>query len=102
MFEVQILIPLADNDGEIFTTEHHASWEAAAVDMFGGFTHYPSPAVGGWLDAGEVCKDATRIYGLAVASLVDGEKVGALVRFTKAFYDQKAIFIRYLGLVEIL
>lgn len=103
MFEVQLLIPLADNDGETFTAEHHAAFEAAIIDSFGGFTLYPSSAVGGWRNtAGVTFADATRIYGIAVVSLADGDKVGALARFAKAFYVQEAIFIRYLGVVEIL
>lgn len=103
MFEVQMLIPLADNDGETFGVEHHAAFEAAIIDSFGGFTLYPASAVGGWRNAaGVTFSDATRIYGIAVVSLVDGDKLGALARFAKAFYMQEAIFIRYLGIIEIL
>lgn len=103
MFEVQMLIPLADNDGETFTAEHHAAFEAAIIDSFGGFTLYPASAVGGWRNAaGVTFSDATRIYGIAVVSIVDGDKLGALVRFAKTFYCQEAIFIRYLGIIEIL
>ncbi len=103
MFEVQMLIPLADNDGETFTAEHHAAFEAVIIDSFGGFTLYPASAVGGWRNAaGVTFSDATRIYGIAVISIVDGEKLGGLARFAKAFYLQEAIFIRYLGVIEIL
>jgi hypothetical protein len=103
MFEVQMLIPLADNDGETFTAEHHAAFEGAIIDSFGGFTLYPASAVGGWRNAaGVTFSDATRIYGIAVVSLVDGDKVGGLARFAKAFYMQEAIFVRYLGVIEIL
>jgi excisionase family DNA binding protein len=67
MFEVQMLIPLADNDGETFTAEHHAAFEAAVIDSFGGFTLYPASAIGGWRNAaGVTFSDATRIYGIAV------------------------------------
>lgn len=103
MFEVQMLIPLADNDGETFSVGHHSAFEAVIIDSFGGFTLYPASAIGGWRNAaGETFSDATRIYGIAVVSLVDGDKLGALARFAKAFYLQEAIFIRYLGQVEIL
>lgn len=103
MFEVQVLIPLADNDGETFNAEHHAAFEAVVIDAFGGFTLYPASAIGGWRNAaGVTFSDATRIYGIAVASLVNGDKLGAVVRFAKAFYLQEAIFIRYLGIIEIL
>lgn len=103
MFEVQMLIPLADNDGETFSDAHHASFETVIIDSFGGFTLYPSVAVGGWRNAdGKTFADTTRIYGIAVVSLVDGDKVGALARFAKAFYAQEAISIRFLGVFEIL
>lgn len=103
MFEVQMLIPLASNGGEIFTVEHHAVFEATILDSFGGFTLYPSAAVGGWRNAdGKTFADTTRIYGIAVVSLVDGDKVGALARFAKAFYEQDAISVRFLGVFEIL
>lgn len=103
MFEVQMLIPLAGNDGATFTAEHHAAFEAAVIDSFGGFTLYPASAVGGWRNAaGVTFSDATRIYGIAVVSIVDGGKLGALAGFAKSFYSQEAIFIRYLGIIEIL
>lgn len=103
MFEVQMLIPLAGNNGETFTVEHHAAFEAVILDSFGGFTLYPASAVGGWRNsAGVTFSDATRIYGIAVVSLVDGAKIGSLAQFAKTFYEQEAIFIRYLGQVEIL
>jgi hypothetical protein len=103
MFEVQMLIPLAGNDGASFTAEHHAVFESAAVESFGGFTLYPACASGRWVnDAGVDMTDATRIYGFAVASIADGSKVVALAGFAKVLYEQEAIFIRYLGVTEIL
>lgn len=103
MFEVQMLIPLADNDGETFTAEHHAAFEEAIVDAFGGFSRLPSTVVGGWKNAdGVMFSDITRVYAIAIVSLTDGGKLGGLVRFAKAFYLQEAIFIRYLGVIEIL
>jgi hypothetical protein len=103
MFELQILIPVLDNDGDAFGAEHFAAFEAAVIDSFGGFTLYPSTAVGGWRnDAGREFRDATRVYGIAVPSIAAGDKVAALVRFSKALFAQEAIFVRYLGVIEIL
>jgi len=85
------------------TRPNPAALEAAIIDSFGGFTLYPASAVGGWRNAaGVTFSDATRIYGIAVVTIVDGDKLGALARFAKAFYAQEAIFIRYLGIIEIL
>ena len=48
MFEVQMLVPTADNDGNVFWPDHVAAFEAAAIDAFDGFTVYPATAIGGW------------------------------------------------------
>jgi hypothetical protein len=103
MFEVQMLIPVVSNEGDVFTAEHHAAFEARVIDACGGFTLYPSTAVGGWRnDTGQEFRDRTRVYGMAIRSLADGAGVAALGNFAKAHYCQEAIFIRYLGQVEII
>jgi len=103
MFELQVLIPVVDNDGHPFTGEDHMAFESALVDRFGGFTLFPSTAVGGWKDAsGVLYTDRTRVYGIAVTSITDGAKIADVVTFAKAHYRQLAIFVRYLGIVEIL
>ncbi len=103
MFEVVILIPIVDNDGDVFPASVHEAFEAAALDFFGGVTRLPIEAAGAWLsDAGVTYRDATHVYIVAVASLANGDRVVALVRFAKALYCQEAIFIRYLGVVEII
>ncbi len=103
MFEVQMLIPVADNSGNVFSVAHHMVFENAIIEAFGGFTLLMSGAVGGWRDeSGVTYSDSTRLYLIAVVSLVDGSKVGALAAFAKAHYEQLAISIRFLGLFEIL
>lgn len=103
MFEVTILIPVVDNDGDTFPASVHDAFESAILDFFGGFTRLPIEAVGAWLNAaGVTYRDATRVYIVAVASLGNGDKIVALVRFAKGLYSQEAIFIRYLGVVEII
>ena len=103
MFEVQMLIPVASNDGVVFAAEHHAAFEAAAVDAIGGFTLFPSTAIGGWKNAdGVVYSDSTRVYGFALTSLSQGAAVVGLARFAAKHYDQEAIAIRYLGHFEII
>lgn len=101
MFEVQFLIPLADNAGAAFSAEDHAAFEAAVLARFGGLTLYPGAAAGAWVDGGRRYDDSHRIYGVAVASLLDGDKLAAIVAFAKAHYRQEAIFLRYLGQAEV-
>lgn len=102
MFEVQILIPVASNAGQTFDPAHHTAFEAVAVALFGGITLLPAEAAGAWVEATVVYHDQTRIYMVSLKSIGDGGKVAELVAFAKVHYDQKAIYIRYLGLNEIL
>jgi hypothetical protein len=103
MFEVQVIIPVKDNDGEAFTAEHFAAFEVAIVDSFGGFSLLPGELVGGWRnDAGVEYRDRSRVYAVAVSGIAAGDKVAALARFAKALFAQEAIAIRYLGQFEII
>jgi hypothetical protein len=102
LFEVQILIPVADNAGQIFAEHHHAAFETFAVALFGGITRLPNEAVGAWSDAAVVYRDQTRIYVIALRSIVNGGQVGELATFAKAHYTQLAVYVRYLTLAEVL
>lgn len=103
MITIEILIPLFSNDGDEFVVGHHTAFEAEIIATFGGFSVLPGVVLGGWESEGIVYLDKTRVYVVAVTSLVvEGEKVVRLVEFAKVHYDQKAIFIRYLGMAEIL
>lgn len=102
MILIEIFIPLAGNDGETFTGEHHAAFEAVLADLFGGFSRLPGTVAGGWSDAGRLYRDDLVIYVVGIRSIVDGAKVGEAVTVAKAHYAQLAIFVRYLGLAETL
>jgi hypothetical protein len=100
---VEILIPLTSNEGAAFTADHHVAFEAHLITAFGGYSLLPGTIRGGWMDAGVVYSDETRVYAVAVTSLlVDGHKVVAIVEIAKSHYGQLAIFVRYLGLAEVL
>lgn len=102
MIEVQVLIPLFSNEGSKFTAEWHLRFEARAVALFNGVTLLPSVATGAWVEAGKVYHDRTRVYMVALDSIVRGDRVGELVAFAKIHYDQRMIYVRYLGVSEIL
>lgn len=102
MFELVVLIPTADNDGEVFADEHHASFEAFVAGLFGGLTRLPGFATGVWMDDGRTYHDTLVAYVVAVDSITKGALVGDVVAFAKTHYRQEAIFIRYLGLAEVL
>jgi hypothetical protein len=98
-----MLIPVAANNGEVFSASHHAAFEFKACDALGGFTLYPATAVGGWINGdGKAYADATRVYGFALRSLAQGSALVELARFAAEHYGQEAIAIRYLGQFEII
>lgn len=103
MIVVEILIPLTSNEGAAFDAAHHAAFEAHLIDSFGGFSLLPGTVRGGWMDAGVVFTDETRVYAVAVVSLLgDSGKIVRVVEIAKTHYGQLAIFVRYLGLAEVL
>ena len=103
MIIVEILIPLTSNEGAAFNADHHLAFEAQLITIFGGYSLLPGTVRGGWRDAGVIYTDETRIYAVAIGSLlVDGHKVVAIAEIAKAHCAQLAIFIRYLGMAEVL
>lgn len=102
MIEITILIPLAGNDGLTFAPAHHAVFEREVVDVFGGFTLLPDAAKGGWVKDGTFYPDYHLQYVVALDSITHGGKVADIAAFARRHYRQEAIFIRYLGLAEVL
>lgn len=103
MVIVEILIPLESNEGSAFDAEHHLTFERELIAAFGGFSLLPGTVRGGWADAGVVYTDETRVYAIALGSLLrDGGKVVATAELAKAHYGQLAIFVRYLGMAEVI
>ena len=101
MFELTILIPLADNEGREFSSDDHHAFEAFVIERFGGITRY-GEARGTWVDEGTTYHDTTLVYGVAIPSITAGDQVREVVDFARAHYRQEAIYIRYLGVAEIL
>ena len=101
MFSVELFVPLADNDGQKFSFAHHLVFETKLVDLFGGCTRLPGTVAGTWADDGVAYKDDLVIYMVALSSLLEGDKVRTAVKFALVHYEQEAIFLRYLGLAEI-
>jgi hypothetical protein len=102
MFELHVLIPVADNDGAAFPPAHHHTFETFLLERFGGYTRFPRAAIGAWVGAGVTYRDRTRIYCVALATILDAGKIADVVTFAKSHYRQEAIYVRYLGHSEIL
>ncbi len=101
MIEVQVLIPLTDNDGTSFTAAHHGAFEGFVLERFGGISMLPGTVAGSWLEGGQTFSDNSRVYLIAMISLLEGSKLAEVVAFAKSHYRQEAIYFRYLGISEI-
>lgn len=103
MVEVTILVPLASNEGRRFAPAHHAVWERYIVETFGGFSLLPGSVVGAWADGGTVFNDQSRAYIVAVDGvLAVADKLRIAVRYAAQHYEQHTIYVRYLGVSEVL
>jgi hypothetical protein len=103
MIAIEILIPLFSNEGDEFTADHHGAFESVLTDTFGGFTRPFGVVLGGWQSAGIVYVDKSQLYVVGITSmLIDGHKVLHVVDVAKTHYSQLAIFVRYLGMAEII
>lgn len=100
MFEVQILVPMWDNDGAAFPQELFDRFEEEAMTQFGGFSRHPNIS-GGWTNPeGKVFSDCSRVYAVACKDLTEGHSARLLASWAKWTFSQEAIYIRYLGLAE--
>src|SRR5690606_10240760 len=102
MIEVTILIPIADNDGKHFNKAHFEAFESFALERFGGLSRETEKVEGLWADGGAVYKDTLCVYRVALTSITQGEQIGELAEFAKMHFKQEAIYLRYLGIAEII
>jgi hypothetical protein len=107
MFTVQVYIPVASNEKVTFSTTWHAAFESFLLETIGGYTKLPGTTRGGWVETTDdgrkvVYTDECFVYSLAFASILDTGKLAEIVVFAKRHYRQKAIFIAYFGVAEIL
>lgn len=101
MFEVVILIPVADNNGVAFTEAHDAEFEQFVVGLFGGYS-WRGERPGGWIDGGKIYRDVSREFVIAVRRLAEGFRVHRVAIKAKCHYRQLAIYVSYLGQAEII
>lgn len=70
MHLVQILLPLADNEGRRFSSEDYAKVRRELSDRFGGITaHSRAPAEGIWKEGGETSRDDVMIFEVMAETL---------------------------------
>lgn len=83
----EVLVPVADNDGNEFPIEHHHEWDEAVRETTGGLTIMRT-AKGQWQDEGG------RLYSermIPVRVACDEEKIRDIMEVTMRHYGQKAV-----------
>lgn len=103
-FEVQFLIPEESNDNEPFSEERFEAFYDAILDSeISGFTEYPGTTFGGWEDpkSGKRYFDDSRIIGVTIEGFSQAEVLLDIIELGKELFDQKTLYIRYLGQTEI-
>jgi hypothetical protein len=70
MHLVQILLPLADSDGQPFPRSDYARVRGELSDRFGGITSYSrAPAEGVWKEGGETSRDDVVVFEVMAEDL---------------------------------
>ena len=70
MHLVQILLPLADNEGQPFAPSDFSRVRRELADRFGGITTYSrAPAEGVWKEGGETSRDDVVIFEVMAEDL---------------------------------
>ena len=103
MIEVQLFIPVADNNGTAFSPAHHDRFEQELLVLFGFSSRLPGTVSGQWTSGGTVYRDELRVYLVGVPGLLAAaDAVRAAAEFAKLHYTQLNLYVRYLGVSEIL
>lgn len=95
MHLVQVLLPLCDNDGDPFGTDHLAAVRLQLTEKFGGVTAYVrAPAKGLWQDDdGKVAREDVVVYEVMVDELDTGWW-GAYCERLRRELEQEELVIR--------
>jgi hypothetical protein len=103
VIEVQLFIPIADNSGNPFSDTQHGQFERELLNLFGASSLMPGTVMGQWTSAVTVYRDELRVYLVSVPGiLAAANELRAAVAFAKSHYSQLNLYVRYLGVSEIL
>lgn len=91
---VDILVPLADNDGRPFLPTAFHTFENFLATLCGGFTRR-GDVEGAWRspDTGEIMRDRSRSYVITLAAEGADEQIAKIERFICRYFRQQAAFL---------
>lgn len=101
MHLVQILLPLYDNHGRMFATDHFDRVRDELTEAFGGVTAYRrSPAEGLWKQDGAINRDEVIIFEV-MAEELDNSWWHHYREELAARFSQQELVIRAIGMVRL-
>lgn len=90
---LDLLVPIADNDGRPFPEGDYSDFERLLVNVVGGFTRRPN-VTGVWRnEAGRIFRDTSRSYAATVSTDRTTEVASLLHRFITHRFRQEAVLI---------
>lgn len=93
---LELLVPLADNDGVPFSDSAFASFEDFLVDTAGGFTRR-GDVEGAWrAPDGQVMRDRSRSYVVTVPEHLTDRVASAIDHYVRRQFRQQAAFVETL------
>lgn len=94
MTHVDILVPLADNDGNAFPQSAFSTLEHFFTELCGGFTRR-GDVEGAWRspETGEVMRDRSRSYVVTLPVEEAEEQIARIESFIRRFFRQEAAFL---------
>lgn len=94
MTHVDILVPIADNDGELFPQSAFTTLEHFFTELCGGFTRR-GDVEGAWRspETGAVMRDRSRSYVVTLPVGEAEEQITRIESFIRRFFRQEAAFL---------
>jgi hypothetical protein len=91
---VDILVPLADNDGRPFPHTAFHTFEHFLGVLVGGFTNH-GDVVGAWRSptSGELMRDRSRSYAITLDADTAEEQIQRIDGFIRRYFRQEAAFL---------
>ncbi|HUP60718.1 MAG TPA: hypothetical protein VNA69_09905 [Thermoanaerobaculia bacterium] len=91
---VDILVPLADNDGDAFPPSAFDTLEHFLTTLCGGFTRR-GDVEGAWRspDTGVVMRDRSRSYVVTLPAEEADEQIARIESFIRRYFRQEAAFL---------
>lgn len=91
--QVDVLVPVRDNDGVPFTDTDFAAFEDFLLDLAGGFTRR-GDVDGAWRSpAGVVMRDRSRAYALTLPQDAATQRMARLDAYIRSHFRQEAAFV---------